>query len=304
MAERCRSPRFRGGAFFPGAATVQPARLALGLRDRVASLPNVRVFEQSRLRRLTAGSWGCVAETSAATVRARSCALALGSASNAAGSPFRNRLTVTSSHMAITEPVPDVLEEAGWTGESASPTAGRCSTTCARPPTGASPSAGAAAASPAAPASAASPSSTAGSSTRSLPTCALLPGARGPLDRPRLGRADRRLAHPPAGGHAGRLGLRLRRLRLHRQRRRALPPGGRGARLAGARPPRRAHEPGPGRARPRRASRPGCPAGPAATRSAPACWPRRPPRRRSGSRPPSHRGLASIPERIGFHIGR
>jgi glycine/D-amino acid oxidase-like deaminating enzyme len=116
VAKRCRSPRFRGGAFFPGAATVQPARLAFGLRDRVAGLPNVRVFEQSRLLRLRAGSWGCVAETPAATVLARSCALALGAASNAAGSPFRNRLTVTSSHMAITEPVPDVLEEAGWTG--------------------------------------------------------------------------------------------------------------------------------------------------------------------------------------------
>ena len=166
VAKRCRSPRFRGGAFFPGAATVQPARLAFGLRDRVAGLPNVRVFEQSRLLRLRAGSWGCVAETPAATVLARSCALALGAASNAAGSPFRNRLTVTSSHMAITEPVPDVLEEAGWTGESASPTAGRCSTTCARPPTGASPSAGAGAGSPAAPGWAASPSSTAGSSTR------------------------------------------------------------------------------------------------------------------------------------------
>ncbi len=116
VARICRSPRFRAGAFFPGAATVQPARLALGLRDRVASLPNVRVFEQSPMRRLTAGPWGCVAETPSATVRARSCALAVGAASNAAGSPFRNRLTVTSSHMAITEPVPDVLEEAGWTG--------------------------------------------------------------------------------------------------------------------------------------------------------------------------------------------
>ena len=116
VARICRSPRFRAGAFFPGAATVQPARLALGLRDRVAGLPNVRVFEQSPMRRLTAGPWGCVAETPSATVRARSCALAVGAASNAAGSPFRNRLTVTSSHMAITEPVPDVLEEAGWTG--------------------------------------------------------------------------------------------------------------------------------------------------------------------------------------------
>jgi glycine/D-amino acid oxidase-like deaminating enzyme len=116
LAQRCRSPRFRAGGFFPGAATVQPARLALGLRDRVAALPNVEVFEQSRLRRLTAGRWGCVAQTASATVRAGSCVLAIGPASNAAGSPFRGRLTVTSSHMAITEPVPELLEEIGWTG--------------------------------------------------------------------------------------------------------------------------------------------------------------------------------------------
>jgi glycine/D-amino acid oxidase-like deaminating enzyme len=116
VAKRVRSPRFRAGGFFPGAATVQPARLALGLRDRVAALPNTSVFEGSRLRRLDAGPWGVVAETESATVRAGTCVLAVGPASNAAGSPFRGRLTVTSSHMAITEPVPDLLEEIGWTG--------------------------------------------------------------------------------------------------------------------------------------------------------------------------------------------
>jgi glycine/D-amino acid oxidase-like deaminating enzyme len=116
VAAICRSPRFRGGAFYPGAATVQPARLALGLRDRVSGLRNVEVFENSRLLRLSSGAWGCVAETAAARVRARSGVLAVGAASNAPGSPFRSRLTVTSSHMAITEPVPDLLEEIGWTG--------------------------------------------------------------------------------------------------------------------------------------------------------------------------------------------
>ncbi len=35
VAERCASPAFRGGAFYPDAATVQPARLALGLRERL-----------------------------------------------------------------------------------------------------------------------------------------------------------------------------------------------------------------------------------------------------------------------------
>ena len=42
--------------------------------------------------------------------------LAIGGALASAGSPFRDRLTVTSSHMLITEPVPDLLEEIGWTG--------------------------------------------------------------------------------------------------------------------------------------------------------------------------------------------
>lgn len=116
VAAICRSPRFRGGALYPGAATVQPARLALGLRDRVAALENVEVFEQSPLRSLRAGPWGCVAEAPGASVRAGACVLAVGSAANGPRSPFRNRLTVTSSHMAITEPVPDLLEEVGWTG--------------------------------------------------------------------------------------------------------------------------------------------------------------------------------------------
>jgi glycine/D-amino acid oxidase-like deaminating enzyme len=117
VAERCRSPRFRGGAFYPGSATVQPARLALGLRDRLDERPGARVFERSPLRRLRAGSWGCLAETPAARIRAGSCVLAVGPACGAAGSPLRGRLTVTSSHIVLTEPVPDVLEEIGWTGD-------------------------------------------------------------------------------------------------------------------------------------------------------------------------------------------
>jgi len=116
VAERCRSPRFRGGVLYGGAATVQPARLALGLREQLRESPGVWVFEGSRLRRLRAGSWGCLAETPAARIRARSCVLALGPACGAAGSPLRGRLTVTSSHIVLTEPVPDLLEEIGWTG--------------------------------------------------------------------------------------------------------------------------------------------------------------------------------------------
>ena len=116
VAERCRSPRFRAGVLYPGAATVQPARLGLGLRDRLAERSGVGVFENSPVRRLRAGSWGCIAETPAGRIRSGACVLALGSASGAAGSPVRGRLTVTSSHIVLTEPVPDLLEEIGWTG--------------------------------------------------------------------------------------------------------------------------------------------------------------------------------------------
>jgi glycine/D-amino acid oxidase-like deaminating enzyme len=113
---RCASPRFRGAAFFPASATVQPARLARGLRERLADRENVSVFEHSPVRRLRAGPWGCIAATPGARIRAGSCVLAFGPAGAAPRSPLRPHVTVTSSHIALTEPVPDVLEELGWTG--------------------------------------------------------------------------------------------------------------------------------------------------------------------------------------------
>jgi glycine/D-amino acid oxidase-like deaminating enzyme len=116
VGRRCGSPRFRGGAIYGGAATVQPARLALGLRRRLTERPGVRVFERSPLRRLRGGGWGCLAETPNTRIRAGSCVLAVGPASAASGSPVRGRLTVTSSHIVLTEPVPELLEEIGWTG--------------------------------------------------------------------------------------------------------------------------------------------------------------------------------------------
>src|SRR3954470_17937972 len=116
LSERCRSPRFRGAALYPGAATVQPARLALGLRDRLGERPGVRVFEHSPLRRLRAGPWGCLAETPSARIRADSCVLALGPACGAVGSRVHGLLRLPSSHMVLPEPVPELLEQIGWTG--------------------------------------------------------------------------------------------------------------------------------------------------------------------------------------------
>jgi glycine/D-amino acid oxidase-like deaminating enzyme len=115
VAARCASPVFRGGAFYPDAATVQPARLALGLRARLLEA-GVEIFERSPVRSLRGGPDGVEARTAAGAVRARRAIVALGGAAKAPGGPLRNALTVTSSHIVLTEPVPDVLEEVGWTG--------------------------------------------------------------------------------------------------------------------------------------------------------------------------------------------
>jgi glycine/D-amino acid oxidase-like deaminating enzyme len=107
---RCDSPLFRGGVEVRLAKTVQPARLAFGLRERLLAR-GVRVHEHSRVRRLD----GAVATTDGGRVRADTAIVAAGSWSGALA-PLRNRLTVSSSHIVLTEPVPDVVEALGWTG--------------------------------------------------------------------------------------------------------------------------------------------------------------------------------------------
>jgi glycine/D-amino acid oxidase-like deaminating enzyme len=58
---------------------------------------------------------GAVAETAGGRVRASAAVLAVGAAVR--GLPeLSGRLTATSSHVVLTEPVPDVIEELGWTG--------------------------------------------------------------------------------------------------------------------------------------------------------------------------------------------
>src|SRR5262249_25978733 len=110
---RCDSPRFRRAVFMPDDATVQPARLALGLRERVIEA-GAQVFEHSRVRALRS-SPGIVAETADGRVRAGAAVLAINAATRGFA-PLRGRVSVTSSHIVLTEPVPDVVEALGWTG--------------------------------------------------------------------------------------------------------------------------------------------------------------------------------------------
>jgi glycine/D-amino acid oxidase-like deaminating enzyme len=124
VRERVDSPVFGRGVFVPDFATVQPARLALGLRQRLIER-GVEIYEHSRVRALRvegggsspAGQSGAavIAETGGGQVRAAAAVLAVGPSARSIG-PLRSRLSVTSSHIVLTEPVPDVLDEIGWTG--------------------------------------------------------------------------------------------------------------------------------------------------------------------------------------------
>lgn len=97
----------------PEGATVQPARLALGLRRRLLER-GVRIHEGTAVERLTAGP-SVVAETSGGAVRAGRATLAVGPW--AAGWPgLRRALVVRGSYLLITAAAPDRLEDIGWTG--------------------------------------------------------------------------------------------------------------------------------------------------------------------------------------------
>ena len=113
---RCASPRFRAGVLMPGGATVQPALLARGLR-RVLLERGVTIHENTRVRRLRAGD-PVRLETDAGEVRAPQVVLAM-NAWAAGWAGFRTRLMTWGSYIVLTEPIPDRLEELGWTGGEA-----------------------------------------------------------------------------------------------------------------------------------------------------------------------------------------
>ena len=115
-AERVRAlvdcPVFRGGVAGRYGATVQPARLARGLR-RVVMEMGVRVHERTPVTRFGVGS-PSVAETPAGTVRAGAAVIAL-NAWVARWKRFRRVITVRGSYIVLTAPAPERIEEIGWT---------------------------------------------------------------------------------------------------------------------------------------------------------------------------------------------
>ena len=111
---RCASPLFLGGALYRLNATVHPARLALGLRAKLLER-GVRIHERTEVTSLDRG--GSV-ETRSGRVHAGAAVLAVNTAT--AGFPgYRLSLAVASSHIVLTEPIPDVLDDLGWIGGEA-----------------------------------------------------------------------------------------------------------------------------------------------------------------------------------------
>ena len=123
---RARSPVFRGGAFMPGAATVQPASLARGLR-RVALEAGVVIHERTTATLafadrpkpgMAAGVPIPIATRSAGgpgVIHADQVVVAT-NAWAAGWRPVARRLLAWSSYIVLTEPIPDRLADIGWTG--------------------------------------------------------------------------------------------------------------------------------------------------------------------------------------------
>jgi glycine/D-amino acid oxidase-like deaminating enzyme len=115
-AEQCRehadSPRFVGGVFIADSATVQPARLARGLR-RVALRQGVSVFERSTVVGVERGR-PSVVRTDGGAIRADQVVLTIG-AWAAGWRGFGRSFGNIADFMVATEPIPERLKEIGWT---------------------------------------------------------------------------------------------------------------------------------------------------------------------------------------------
>ena len=112
VQRRTGSPVHLGAAFEAGAATVQPALLARGLR-RVAVERGVQIFERSRMLELDRDRG--IVHTPSGSVEAGAIVLASG-AWLAAVPELERAIVAVSSDMVATAPMPERLEEAGWTG--------------------------------------------------------------------------------------------------------------------------------------------------------------------------------------------
>jgi glycine/D-amino acid oxidase-like deaminating enzyme len=113
LSQRVSSPVFRGGVFFRDGATVHPGLLVRALR-RKALAAGVSVHERTPALRVRDGE----VVTPAGTIRAPEIVLATNAALTG-WRPAARHLTNFGSYVVLTEPVPELVEEIGWTGGEA-----------------------------------------------------------------------------------------------------------------------------------------------------------------------------------------
>jgi putative aminophosphonate oxidoreductase len=113
VARRAGSPAHLAGVLERGAATVQPALLARGLR-RVALERGVRIHEDTRVTGFSRERPLAV-RTERGLLAAEKLVVATNAWANALPE-LRRSLVVVSSDIVATAPIPDRLEQIGWTG--------------------------------------------------------------------------------------------------------------------------------------------------------------------------------------------
>lgn len=112
VAARTGSPVHVGGVFEAAPATIHPAKLVSGLKEAAERL-GVRVFERCPVESVTAEPEPLVA-TAEGSIRAGK--VILGMSAWASGVPeARKALLVVSSDVVATKPIPERLEQIGWT---------------------------------------------------------------------------------------------------------------------------------------------------------------------------------------------
>ena len=111
--ELCGSPHFERGLYLRDTATVHPGRLARNLRETLLRR-GVRAYEWSPVAKVRSVTSGVeVTMRNGVRVRARRGILAAGVAGAGLGG-MKREVTMTSSHIVLTEPVPDLLRRIGW----------------------------------------------------------------------------------------------------------------------------------------------------------------------------------------------
>jgi glycine/D-amino acid oxidase-like deaminating enzyme len=124
VAAQARSPVFRAGAWMPCAGTVQPAKLGRGLR-RVALEQGIVIHERTTANVPTERDRHHDGSIEIRTTSAEGSGVLSASqvvvATNAwagAWAPTARRLLIWSSYVVLTEPIPDLLAEIGWTSHA------------------------------------------------------------------------------------------------------------------------------------------------------------------------------------------